>query len=183
VEENYSLYTYYLLRGLEGKEREVFDRHGNITIDTLSSYVDKKTRKLKQRPIRKIESSGDMIVVERAIFSQLKKHPGDRTETVPLKLEDKMQFTDEFIFKSSSVEEVQNLIRGGNVASTHPAKLHAFSRFVENVFGTVVDVIPGIEKKVGKMKRYLVGIGKEENVDGDLKVKVLCLGYIKEMER
>ena len=62
-EKNHSLFTYYLLQGLQGKESEVFDQHGNITVDTLSSYVYNRIMSLplekrpKQKPLRKIEAT------------------------------------------------------------------------------------------------------------------------------
>ena len=79
VEEDQSLYTYYLLRGLSGKDGEVLDKRGNITVDTLSKYVYDKIMSLplekrpKQKPLRKIESSGDIILVDRVHFQNIKK--------------------------------------------------------------------------------------------------------------
>jgi len=46
AEENYSLFTYYLLKGLNGKEHEVFDRLGNIIVDSLANYLYKKIMSL-----------------------------------------------------------------------------------------------------------------------------------------
>jgi uncharacterized caspase-like protein len=37
-EKNHSLFTYYLLEGLRGKEGAV-DINGNVTVDSLSKYV------------------------------------------------------------------------------------------------------------------------------------------------
>jgi hypothetical protein len=101
---------------------------------------------MKQQPVRKIESFGDMIVVERDIFLHLKRHPKHPTER---ESEEETQFTPVTITKSSSIAEVQKLLSDGKEATTHPAKLHAFSRFVENVYGTEIRLIPGIEKRVG----------------------------------
>src|SRR5215211_8443693 len=35
-EKNHSLFTLYILQGLEGKDKEAVDQHGNVTVDTLS---------------------------------------------------------------------------------------------------------------------------------------------------
>jgi uncharacterized caspase-like protein len=38
-EENHSLFTFYVLQGLEGQDREVLDKHGNITIPIPDIFV------------------------------------------------------------------------------------------------------------------------------------------------
>jgi hypothetical protein len=74
-----SVFTYYLIQGLRGKGLEVFDHSGNITVDTLSSYIYKKITSLplekrpKQRPLRKIEASEDIVIVNSDHFPKLKK--------------------------------------------------------------------------------------------------------------
>lgn len=66
-EKNHSLFTYYILEGLRGKEGAT-DANGNVTVDSLSRYVYNaimslpSDKRLKQRPIRKIEASGDIIL-------------------------------------------------------------------------------------------------------------------------
>jgi uncharacterized caspase-like protein len=79
AEKDHSLYTYYLLRGLSGKDQEAFDHHGNITVDTISKYVCNKIMSLptrmKQTPLRKIESSGDIILIARDYFQPIKRGP------------------------------------------------------------------------------------------------------------
>jgi type I restriction-modification system DNA methylase subunit len=75
-EKNHSFYTYYLLQGLQGLDNEVFDQHRNITADSLSSYVYSRIVSLppgnrpKQTPVRKIVSSGDIIVIDKTYFPQ-----------------------------------------------------------------------------------------------------------------
>ena len=70
-EKNHSLFTFYLLQGLQGKDREALDNQGNVTVDTLSKYVYQKImslpreRRPKQKPLRKVESSGDIILIEK----------------------------------------------------------------------------------------------------------------------
>jgi hypothetical protein len=67
-EKNHSIFTYYLLQGLEGEDEEAVDKYGNVTVDTLGKYVYNKIMSLppdkrpKQKPIRKVEASGDIIL-------------------------------------------------------------------------------------------------------------------------
>ena len=62
-EGEHSIFTHYLIKGLDG-DREAVDNKGNITPDTLGRYVyDKVTSTCpNQKPIRKLESSGDIIL-------------------------------------------------------------------------------------------------------------------------
>ena len=66
-EEGHSIFTYYLLQGLKGNEKSV-DSDGNVTPDSLGNYVYKKIvnlppdRRPKQKPIRKTEASGEIIL-------------------------------------------------------------------------------------------------------------------------
>jgi hypothetical protein len=65
--QDHSIFTYYLLEGLRGNERSV-DVNGNITAYSLGSYVYKAILNLpprkrpKQKPITKVEASGDIIL-------------------------------------------------------------------------------------------------------------------------
>jgi hypothetical protein len=67
-EKNHSIFTYYLLQGLSGKDEEAVDKDGNVTVDTLGKYVYNKIMSLpldkrpRQKPIRKVEASGDIIL-------------------------------------------------------------------------------------------------------------------------
>ena len=67
-EKNHSIFTYYLLQGLSGEDEEAVDKDGNVTVDTLGKYVYNKIMSLpadkrpKQKPIRKVEASGDIIL-------------------------------------------------------------------------------------------------------------------------
>lgn len=66
VEQDHSLFTYYLLQGLKGGEGAL-DINGCVTVDSLSKYVYNTIMSLppgkrpKQKPIRKVEASGDII--------------------------------------------------------------------------------------------------------------------------
>ena len=66
-EGKHSLFTSFLLEGLEGNEKAL-DVYGNVTADSLGKYIHKETvnlpkdRKPKQTPIRK-EEIGDEIVL------------------------------------------------------------------------------------------------------------------------
>jgi hypothetical protein len=63
-ERNHSLFTYYVLDGLRGANGESVDNGGRVTPDSLGRYVyDKVTEVIpSQKPIRKIETSGDIIL-------------------------------------------------------------------------------------------------------------------------
>jgi hypothetical protein len=74
-EQHHSLFTHYLLEGLRGNQSSVDDR-GYVTADSLGKYVYNSIMSLphdkrpKQKPIRKIEASGDIIL---AHYPQLAK--------------------------------------------------------------------------------------------------------------
>jgi len=69
TEGDNSQFTYYLLEGLHGGKGESVDEDGNVTPEKLSNYVIDKLDALppnerpQQRPIRKIEASGDIVLV------------------------------------------------------------------------------------------------------------------------
>ena len=69
VDENHSIFTHYLLKGLRGEKKSV-DDNGNVTAFTLGRYVfntisslDPKKRP-KQKPVIKAETSGDIVLAE-----------------------------------------------------------------------------------------------------------------------
>lgn len=67
VEQDHSVFTYYLLQGLKGSEGAL-DVNGCVTVDSLSKYVYDTImsfppgRRPKQKPVRKVEASGDIIL-------------------------------------------------------------------------------------------------------------------------
>jgi len=75
IEENKSLFTFYIHGGLIGNENSV-DSEGNVTVDTLSKFVHYSIinlppeKKPKQTPIRKIEGAGEIVL---ASFKNLSK--------------------------------------------------------------------------------------------------------------
>jgi uncharacterized caspase-like protein len=75
VEQDHSIFTYYLLQGLKGDEGAL-NINGCVTADSLSTFVYDSMMSLppgkrpKQKPIRKVEASGDIIL---AYYSQLAK--------------------------------------------------------------------------------------------------------------
>lgn len=79
-EQDHSLFTYFLLEGLKG-DKGAADIEGYVTVDTLSNYVyDKITqlpedKKPKQRPLRKIEASGDIVLAFHPKFAKLNNSP------------------------------------------------------------------------------------------------------------
>jgi hypothetical protein len=66
-EGEHSIFTYYLLQGLKGNERSV-DAYGNITPYSLGNFIYRSILNLpakkrpKQKPITKVEASGDIIL-------------------------------------------------------------------------------------------------------------------------
>jgi uncharacterized protein YjbI with pentapeptide repeats len=63
--EDYSLFSYHIIRGLEGISGESVDDKGNVTVDSLSRHVEKQLqsqRNVNQRPIKKIVMSGDIVL-------------------------------------------------------------------------------------------------------------------------
>ena len=61
----YSTFTYFLIQGLRGANGESVDINGYVTLELLSSYVNKKIYELptiKQNPIRKIEVTGQLTL-------------------------------------------------------------------------------------------------------------------------
>jgi hypothetical protein len=67
AQKNHSLFSYYLIEGLKGNE-ETVDNYGYVTPDSLGRYVYNKIMSLPpeerpiQRPIRKVQQSGDIIL-------------------------------------------------------------------------------------------------------------------------
>jgi uncharacterized caspase-like protein len=80
-EQNHSVFTYYLLQGLKGKAKEIIDNHGNVTVDSLDKYIYTAMMSLnprpKQKPIRKVEASGDIIL---AYYPELAKRQSIDTQ-------------------------------------------------------------------------------------------------------
>jgi uncharacterized protein YjbI with pentapeptide repeats len=74
-EKGHSIFTYYLLEGLKGNKKSV-DSEGNVTPDSLGNYVYKEImnlpegKKPKQKPIKKTEASGEIIL---ATYAHLKQ--------------------------------------------------------------------------------------------------------------
>jgi Caspase domain/Bacterial Ig domain len=66
-EGHHSIFTYYLLEGLKGTERSV-DAEGNVTPYSLGNFIYRSILNLparkrpKQKPITKVEASGDIIL-------------------------------------------------------------------------------------------------------------------------
>jgi tetratricopeptide (TPR) repeat protein len=58
-----SVFTHYLIEGLKGA-KDAINKQGNITPDSLGKYLYHKVTKVfpNQKPIRKVEASGDIIL-------------------------------------------------------------------------------------------------------------------------
>ena len=75
-EHNHSLYTYYLLQGLKGDESSV-DDNGFVTPDSLSKFAYNQMmslppdRRPRQKPVRKVEASGDIILAHYPQYAKM----------------------------------------------------------------------------------------------------------------
>jgi hypothetical protein len=76
-EGDHSIFTYYLLQGLRGTEKSV-DSDGNITPYSLGNFIYRSILNLparkrpKQKPITKVEASGDIILASYPNLSKSK---------------------------------------------------------------------------------------------------------------
>ncbi|MGH9953970.1 MAG: caspase family protein, partial [Nitrososphaeraceae archaeon] len=83
-EQNHSVFTYYLLQGLKGKAEEAIDNSGYVTVDLLDKFIYTTIMSLppskrpKQKPIRKVEVSGDIIL---AYYPEFKRNFGVQIST------------------------------------------------------------------------------------------------------
>src|SRR3989442_15815429 len=96
IENGHSVFTYYLLEGLKRNEKSV-DSEGNVTPDSLGNYLYREIvnlppdRRPKQKPIRKTEASGEIVL---AYYPELGK-------------KEKIEDPSEFIYDAS-----ENLRKG-----------------------------------------------------------------------
>jgi uncharacterized caspase-like protein len=78
-ENNHSVFTYYLLRALKGEIQGAFDSFGHLTTDSLSKCVYyammslPPSKRPKQKPIRKVEASGDIVLASYPRLVRLKE--------------------------------------------------------------------------------------------------------------
>jgi uncharacterized caspase-like protein len=126
-EKNHSLFTFYLLQGLQGKDREALDNQGNVTVDTLSKYVYQKImslpreRRPKQKPLRKVESSGDIILIEK---TELKNVESSLKNEI---IEERMSRTISHEQTLKSLPEIQDktkMIKPAIQAASHAPTVH-----------------------------------------------------------
>lgn len=89
-----SLFTQYFLEGLKGS-KESIDSKGNVTPDTLGKYVYNKVTSVhpSQKPIRKVEASGEIILA--SYFNLVENKQAINIETT-LKKADNYLKMDEF---------------------------------------------------------------------------------------
>ena len=178
VEKDHSLYTYYLLRGLSGKDRGVLDKHGNITVDTLSKYVYDKIMSLpfekrpKQKPLRKIESSGDIILIDKACFPKFFRKSENKEEQKHQILhkysttKDHRRITEEIKpVNDYMIDEYKHrqLRYGREVAmqNSEKSKAFLFLEFIRDVFKDIQaayphNLYPELEKYIASNKTVLI---------------------------
>jgi hypothetical protein len=77
--QDHSLFTYYLLEGLKGKQAAAVDEEGFVTPDSLGRYVYNAImslppeRRSMQKPVRKVEESGDIALAYYPQFRRIGK--------------------------------------------------------------------------------------------------------------
>jgi type I restriction-modification system DNA methylase subunit len=170
-EKNHSFYTYYLLQGLQGTDNEVFDQHQNITADSLSSYVHRRIASLplgnrpNQTPVRKIVSSGDIVLIENTHIHTLESGNEDLRQGLishtqigkgfPLAKPGVRRFNDPF----------ERFITNSRKAKSHSAKQLLFSNLVNEVFSIKPE---DLELEVPIFSRVSLVRGRIDTVFGDL---------------
>jgi len=77
-----SIFTHYLIQGLSG-DKEAADIKGNVTPDTLGKYVYDKVTSIypDQKPIRKVETSGDIILATFPVYDDPSGSITDKTKS------------------------------------------------------------------------------------------------------
>jgi tetratricopeptide (TPR) repeat protein len=92
-EQHHSLFTYFLLEGLKGDKEAT--NNGFVTVDSLSNYVYDKIMELpedrrpKQKPLRKVEASGDIILAYHPQFTRLNEQVTNSVDSSSLILKGK----------------------------------------------------------------------------------------------
>jgi uncharacterized protein YjbI with pentapeptide repeats len=81
-DQPYSTFTYFLIQGLRGANGESVDINGYVTLELLSSYVNKKFYELptiKQKPIRKIEVTGQITLADYASLAKKQQQTSQKS--------------------------------------------------------------------------------------------------------
>jgi tetratricopeptide (TPR) repeat protein len=144
-EKNHSLFTYYLLEGLRGKE-DTIDANGYVTVDSLSKYVYNaimslpSDKRLKQRPIRKIEASGDIILAHypRSITTLKTISPSKSLDTANL-IEEGNKYLEAKEYQKA-LDHYQRVIKDPNYSNAWNNKALALAKL-----GKVDDAIRSFE--------------------------------------
>jgi tetratricopeptide (TPR) repeat protein len=144
-EKNHSLFTYYLLEGLRGKE-DTIEANGYVTVDSLSKYVYNaimslpSDKRLKQRPIRKIEASGDIILAHypRSITTLKTISPSKSLDTANL-IEEGNKYLEAKEYQKA-LDHYQRVIKDPNYSNAWNNKALALAKL-----GKVDDAIRSFE--------------------------------------
>lgn len=121
---DYSVFSYYVIKGLEGKDSESVDVKGNVTVNSLGRYLTKSMmtmNKFKQRPIIKYEMSGDIVIVE---YPHLARSTVESSVLLELLKKNRSQdfnklrnITDRLDFSNIELEDI--IIDGFNLSVTN----------------------------------------------------------------
>lgn len=82
--EDFSAFTFYVIKGLRSEEGEAVNELGYVTPDTLGNYVYQRLMSLphvKQKPIRKTSQSGEIILVEYPNYRKEKQELEEKTRS------------------------------------------------------------------------------------------------------
>ena len=161
-EKNHSLFTLYILQGLEGKDKEAVDQHGNVTVDTLSKYVYDKImslppdRRPKQKPIRKLEASGDIVL---AHYPHFQKRDEDSKSVIHFSALSKGTSNDLMEeFRERLAKYIQDIVKQNGEAN----KSFAFLMFLRDIFEENIQanyphaLYPELEKYIKSNKTVLI---------------------------
>ncbi len=64
-DDEYSLFSYFVIKGLKGIAGESVNERGNVTVDTLNRFIYRELQRVKkvhQKPIKKTFMSGDIVL-------------------------------------------------------------------------------------------------------------------------
>jgi len=80
----YSPFTYFLIQGLRGANGETVDTNGYVTLELLSSYLNKKIYELptiKQKPIRKLEVTNQVTLAHYPSLAKIQQETPQKSST------------------------------------------------------------------------------------------------------
>jgi tetratricopeptide (TPR) repeat protein len=174
-EKNHSLFTYYLLEGLRGI-KEATEANGFVTVDSLSRYVYNaimslpSDRRLRQKPIRKVEASGDIILAYYPQFIRTTAALGTISPSKSLDTEKLIKEGNEFLQAKEyqkALDHFQLVIRDPNYADAWNNIAIALAHLgkAENAirsFDNATEISPDNAQLWRNKARYLISLGRHD---------------------